>query len=576
MTAIADPATPMPRWASRLAWLILAVGVVLRLRYFLEGHSFWSDEVRLALNIATRSFGELLGRLEWDQTAPIPFLWASRLSVTLGGVGERACRLVPFLAGILLLPLSWRLARRLLPVPGALLGLALIALSPQLVFYSAEFKPYAMDALIAVVLSLLLLEALDHPEARAPYWRLVAAGVLAVLCSSAAPFLLGGVGLALLLAPQIRRQPGSYLRLAIGGALWGGCFVLLYLLIYRHAAGSEFMQRSWTPHFLTPGSDHLGFRSWYIGKEILARFLFKPHVGPGQMDETAAATVWLLIVLGIVAVGRRSGAWSAALLAGPAAAVLAASAVRQYPIWPRLVMFEAPFLMLVLAAGMTQVIAWLPRRLAPAGWAVVSLAILAPAIRVGAQSLTTVPLHSDGRQLVRVQQAKRRPGEAIYVAAVAIPSWAFYSTDWHAPDLDRLHWLASMAQSTGPAFSNRPSREGRVEHEGWELVRPYLDGEELLGIGTGKEFHFIPPFPRQDPDENWAENEAARIEAAAGNRIWLYFSEAGPGDTRQLLQAVEARGGRRMREWSATGASLFLYNFESGAGLTDPPAPAVP
>ena len=125
-----------------------------------------------------------------------------------------------------------------------------------------------------------------------------------------------------------------------------------------------------------------------------------------------------------------------------------------------------------------------------------------------------------------------------------------------------------MAQSTGPAFSNRPGRERPVDHEGWELVRPYRDGEELLGIGTGKEFHFIPPFPQQDPDEHWAENEAARIEAAAGNRIWLYFAEAGPGDTRLLLQAVEARGGRRMREWSATGATLYLYSFAPEAPRT--------
>src|SRR5438552_18030453 len=62
-----------------------------------------------------------------------------------------------------------------------------------------------------------------------------------------------------------------------------------------------------------------------------------------------------------------------------------------------------------------------------------------------------------------VQQLRRAspPETPVYVLANALPMWAFYTTDWAAPDAGRLHWLARLAGPGGPAFHNAAAR-GRV------------------------------------------------------------------------------------------------------------------
>src|SRR5688500_9732578 len=89
------------------------------MRHQLAVRSLWTDEATLALNIATRPFGELLTPLDYHQTAPVGYLWAARAATGLFGVSEHSLRLVPLLAGCALLVVVWRLAEWLLGPRGA-------------------------------------------------------------------------------------------------------------------------------------------------------------------------------------------------------------------------------------------------------------------------------------------------------------------------------------------------------------------------------------------------------------------------------------------------------------------------
>src|SRR5690242_461144 len=120
----AEPETgPAPRSDRRPAAAdvgaagIIAFGLLLRIRAYLFNRSLWIDEAELALNIVRRSLGGLMRPLDHSQAAPAGFLAAERGAVVAFGGGERALRLVPFLAGALVLLLTWRLARKYLAAP---------------------------------------------------------------------------------------------------------------------------------------------------------------------------------------------------------------------------------------------------------------------------------------------------------------------------------------------------------------------------------------------------------------------------------------------------------------------------
>ena len=59
-----------------------------------------ADEAMIALNIERRSYAELFGTLDFNQAAPLGFLWLEKAAVQLLGPSELALRLWPLLAGI--------------------------------------------------------------------------------------------------------------------------------------------------------------------------------------------------------------------------------------------------------------------------------------------------------------------------------------------------------------------------------------------------------------------------------------------------------------------------------------------
>ena len=112
----------------RLAWVLIAAGVLVRLRFYLFNRSLWLDEAMLSLNLLDASFPGPFKDLEYGQAAPPVFLLLERLMVIGFGSSEFVLRLLPFLAGMLLLPLFYYTARAFLRGPAlcvSVLGLAI-------------------------------------------------------------------------------------------------------------------------------------------------------------------------------------------------------------------------------------------------------------------------------------------------------------------------------------------------------------------------------------------------------------------------------------------------------------------
>jgi 4-amino-4-deoxy-L-arabinose transferase-like glycosyltransferase len=527
--------------------LVFALGAALRLRQYLYGRSLWVDEAFLSLNVAQRSFGGLVDPLGWDQTAPLLFLWLEKAAVTLFGVNEYALRLVPLLTGLLLIPAMFALGKRLLGRPAGVVAATIAALSPLLIRYANEADSYSVDALVTAVLAILTLHVLDSPEDGRAWLWLALAGAFGVAASTPSVFVLAGVGAALLAAPAVRRSPRGLARTVALGALWCVLFGLVYFLVLRPAASSEFLRQFFGPAFLDPGAPN--FRSRLV--EAVWRTVH-PTIYLPSIPVAAKALVLGVAAAGLVSLSRRRGAATAALFALPFAGAYAAAIVEQYPIVQRTMLFAAPLLIVLLIAGGMAASEWLPRAIARPALILGALALTLPAAGAGVRDALD-PWHDwDARTAVRDLERLSAPGEPVYVTYYARPGYAFYTTDWSAPDTARVNWwgLARSPRAPGdPVLSETGTGDpfARRYHGRTELAQQLAPGLFRTFLGDA----MLPPRPM-----DWTDRDAARIQAHAKPYAWLLF--AGSEERSALTDAIARRGGRIVYR-NARARNMYLY-----------------
>jgi hypothetical protein len=112
--------------------VLVALGVALRLAYYLANPALSSDEAALALNLMHRSYGELFQQLDVNQAAPPGFLLVQKFAINAFGPGPYILRLFPLVGGVAALLLFYPVSRRFVGRRAALVGLGLFAISEPL------------------------------------------------------------------------------------------------------------------------------------------------------------------------------------------------------------------------------------------------------------------------------------------------------------------------------------------------------------------------------------------------------------------------------------------------------------
>jgi len=124
--------------------LLVLLAFALR-AYHLDFQSLWRDEVD-ALRFATRPLPALLATFTRPgENGPLYFLLL-RGWLALSGHSEFGLRYLSLLGGVLMVPLTIALGRRLIGSRTALAGALFVATSPYLIWYSQEGKMYTLLA----------------------------------------------------------------------------------------------------------------------------------------------------------------------------------------------------------------------------------------------------------------------------------------------------------------------------------------------------------------------------------------------------------------------------------------------
>jgi hypothetical protein len=329
--------------------LIVLVGVVIRLGYYSLDRSLWQDEAMLAYNLINRSYSDLLKPLEYNQHAPPLFLLAERLIVSYLGHGEKVLRLQSLIAGIVSVLLFGSLARRLLNGRTALVATMLFALSPPLIRYSAEVKPYSGDVLCAVIL--VLAGSVSDPRrtfSAGSFVPLFVAGMIAILYSFTSAFVLAGLGLYLFCRAWSLRNHQACWAIVAASACWLSCFLACMWFLGRHSLGNRELMAFWDHTFLP-----LPPKSLYEARSavLLVAEMLRWPIGFDGWQLPA-----LLMLIGLV---RSQGGADHVRLTTLAvlSVLLAVSTAKLYPLSGRLTLFTAPFICLIIGLGADHAIA---------------------------------------------------------------------------------------------------------------------------------------------------------------------------------------------------------------------------
>ncbi len=367
------------RRLDQLILVFVVLGLVARcVRYFLR-FPLWEDECFLCVNLIQRDFVGLLDPLTYHQVAPPLFLWLQLATVKLFGFNEMSLRLIPFLCGLGSILLFWRLACRCLTGLPRLVAVAVFSVTYATVRYSAEAKPYGVDLFVALVLLTFMVNWLQQPGRTAWLWALAATILLAVGLSYGAVMLGGGLCLAIAWVVWERRRWESVLPWAAYTVALLAGFGVLYFVCMRHQEASELaaMREMWKEHF--PPLESSGyFAFWKLPYWLLHTHtgdILAYPVGGSPHQSSLTALCWLA---GLVALARRKQ-WAFLLLClAPLGVIFVAAALHRFPYGghPRLHLYLAPLMCLLIGYGLTVLLAW-RRTWRPAVWLWSVLALLA-------------------------------------------------------------------------------------------------------------------------------------------------------------------------------------------------------
>jgi hypothetical protein len=337
-----DPGGQLHRAAQILLVLLLLSGAGFRAMEYMHDRSLWLDEAALAQNLLHLPAGQLaLGRLTNDQVAPPGFLLTVKGLTALAGSGEPVLRLLPFVAGLAGLGLFGYGAWKRLGPLGGLAATALLAWSWPLIYYSAEFKQYSTDALVAWLLFVMGENFLGQTLTGRRAWLAGAAGVGGLLFSHPAVFLLGAWWLQGRYDAQRQKQPGEVRRWNWIGLAWGLAVAGQVWANYTATLGNTKLMTYHAETFLRVWPLTAAAQTWHDGLYGLWALA------------TAEATWWLWLMLFLAGLwaGWRRYRRETRFIGLTVMFTMLASLLHVYPWTPRLLLFLLPLLFWLVGRG---------------------------------------------------------------------------------------------------------------------------------------------------------------------------------------------------------------------------------
>lgn len=500
-----------PEAYDRAAWLIILGGGIVRIVQYLFNRSLWADEASLALNIVSRSYGDLLRPLAYDQGAPVGFLFLEKLATQIVAPNEYGLRLVPLLGGLAAPIAFYGISRKYFARHTILLALCLLCFLYPFVYFSTEVKQYSTDVLAALGCFWVARQTEFKFVAGGRAVLLALLGAILIWISYPAIFVLAGITCGLGLKAWLERSRTTVR--AFGQRLfiyvsWSTSFLLFYFISIRELGSNETLQESWQEKGAFLDADTLAAGLiWPLDR--LGRFFYSPLGFPGPWDGIAI----VLFLVGCVCLYRRQRNELLVFLF-PIVLTLFAACIQSYPFHGRLVLFLSPFFIWPMAAGASGLMEAKNIYIKGIGIILSTLLVL-QTLQKTAPLFYTPNLREEIRPVIEHVRARSQANDRLYIFQRGRLQFLFYAERYgYEPD-DYILGIDDLDDLDGTGVSERERR------------RYYRDLAQLRG----------------------------------NPRVWVLFSHAWVTEENELVANYLDCWGRRLESFQAAGAFVYLYDM---------------
>lgn len=419
--------------SEKLPWVIISIGIALRLIRYLHNTPLWFDESVIAADIINRPLTAFIHTSpDYTQTGPLSFYMLTKLSTMLFGNSEHALRLIPFLFGVVSLILFYYAARKIVS-PGAVpIALALFAVLDPLVYYSTELKPYSGDVMFAVLI--LAAVPFSHNGMKIRDIAFFAlAGVIAALSSNPSVFMLAGVGAGLILHCLLTEERAKFRGLMIVSIIWSAGFIAIYLLYTRNLTASmsigmekAFAMEKFQMPF--PPASLLDIK-WFIDF-FFDTFLFQDNIMYIRRVTLSGLMAFTFLAGSVIMFsGKRDRFY---VLTLPIIITFTAAAMHMYPFKGRQILFLVPMFLLIISEGAEYIRSRVSAGSALIGVVFIGLMFIYP-VSWAAYHVKKPIVRSEARPVLNYIEKNWRDGDILYVHFFAQYEFNYYTKHHPVP-----------------------------------------------------------------------------------------------------------------------------------------------
>lgn len=251
-----------------ILWIIAAIGVCVWVN--IQNLRLWVDEGMLAYSIINRSLLELASTpLDWNQSAPIIYIYIVKVFSLILGNSEFVLRLPSLLSFCVLLLMFYYIVKNVFGHEYPILETAFLAGIPFIMGYAQEFKPYMIEA--TAVLGVFILYYQYKTEKITWYLFIIVSG-LAIGLGNPVCFVLGAILLNEAISALKRRNSKELLQSVIGGIVILLLFLAYYFFWLRPVIHDGYMVEFWEDYRFLFSSKKLLWHNLQLISDVMKIF----------------------------------------------------------------------------------------------------------------------------------------------------------------------------------------------------------------------------------------------------------------------------------------------------------------